>query len=199
MTPEESMKYRNSLREKAPNLTREEKEWLYCNPAYSQLYGTEYLRQDIVELEKNTMYRLKIACLHMESAYPIMPVLFIPECHKGYIQFDPSPYPGLFDKKQKKSVHLSIRLGKEHPAWFYFRSDGGMLGVEYACFIPAENNMSRWWESVAFPELAMKAERTSKNMVQYSCKAGGRRPELLNAPPAFDKYVFTIEWQQVNE
>ncbi len=199
MTPEESMKYRISLRQKAGRLTQEEKEWLYCHPAYSQRYGTNYLQQDIIELEPDTLYRLKLSCLYLHDSYPIVPILFIPECHKGYVQFDPTPYPGLFAEKQKKSVHLNIRLGTEHPAWFFFCSNGGLLGVEYGCFIPAENQMSRWWESIAFPDLAMKAERLQDNLIQYSCKAGGRRPELMDAPPAFDKYVFTIEWEKLGE
>ena len=198
MNPEESMMYRKSLLERSrASLSEEEKTWLECNPAYSRKYGTDYYRKDVINIEPNIEYHILLTCLHYERSFPIVPTLAIPECHKGYIMLDESFYREYPQIKAKKSTKLSVRLGDRLPGHFLVQSDGGMLIVSFQCWIPETDGLSRWWESTAFPDLAMTREMIAPNKIQYGCNAAGNRKEFIESPSGFDKFIFSVEWTPV--
>ncbi len=203
MNPTESMEYRESLYAKGnENWTEEDRRWIACNPYYSKNFGEEYYRKDVIKLIPNTKYLITLKCLHHEPSYPIVPVLSIPECHSGYVRVDVDRYPDIppFNKVPRKlSTKLSVRVWEQVPGYLLHESDGGILCISFQAFIPVEQViLSRWWESTDLSSLAMTREQVSSNQIRYGCNSAGRRPELLNAPPAFDKYIFTVEWEPVS-
>ena len=150
VNPTESVAYRKSLLEKGrKEMTMEEKEWLECNPVYVIKNDKLYYKRDILELPRNCKCKLTVECVHSESAYPTVPTLSIPNGYNGYITVNAEKYPG----------HL------------FCESNTGLLAVSFQSWIPAELKMSRWWESTAFPDLAMTRTEIAPNKIQYACNA----------------------------
>ena len=176
-------------------MTMEEKEWLECNPVYVIKNDKLYYKRDILELPRNCKCKLTVECVHSESAYPTVPTLSIPNGYNGYITVNAEKYPQIPNLSTKKSSKLSIRIAEKYPGHLFCESNTGLLAVSFQSWIPAELKMSRWWESTAFPDLAMTRTEIAPNKIQYACNAAGRRVEFQDKPSDFDKYVFTVEWE----
>ncbi len=199
MNPTESVAYRKSLLEKGrKEMTMEEKEWLECTPVYVIKNDKLYYKRDILELPRNCKCKLTVECVHSESAYPTVPTLSIPNGYNGYITVNAEKYPQIPNLSTKKSSKLSIRIAEKYPGHLFCESNTGLLAVSFQSWIPAELKMSRWWESTAFPDLAMTRTEIAPNKIQYACNAAGRRVEFQDKPSDFDKYVFTVEWETLD-
>ena len=199
VNPTESVAYRKSLLEKGrKEMTMEEKEWLECNPVYVIKNDKLYYKRDILELPRNCKCKLTVECVHSESAYPTVPTLSIPNGYNGYITVNAEKYPQIPNLSTKKSSKLSIRIAEKYPGHLFCESNTGLLAVSFQSWIPAELKMSRWWQSTAFPDLAMTRTEIAPNKIQYACNAAGRRVEFQDKPSDFDKYVFTVEWETLD-
>ena len=168
------------------------------NPVYVIKNDKLYYKRDILEIPQNCKCKLTVECVHSESAYPTVPTLSIPNGYNGYITVNAEKYPQIPNLSTKKSSKLSIRIAEKYPGHLFCESNTGLLAVSFQSWIPAELKMSRWWESTAFPDLAMTRTEIAPNKIQYACNAAGRRVEFQDKPSDFDKYVFTVEWETLD-
>lgn len=202
MEPSESLAYRNALREKAYKsikITDEEKLWLYTNPVYSRRYGPAYFQKDIITLKPNKKYLVEVTCLHFEKDSPIVPTLSITMKSRGSLTLDADFHQSDLLQLLRPSRKVSFRMDKEHAARVVFKSNSGLLGITYQCWIPKPAGMSRWWESSLLDSLAFTKEIISENKVKYGCCSGayamqGQEPE----EDTFGKFVFTVEWTEIS-
>jgi hypothetical protein len=196
MDKQESQTYRNQLLQKAyagAKLSTEENFWLRANPCYSNRFGLDYLRKDIISLEPNQKYLLQLSCQMQDPTVSIVPIISIPT-GKGMLTLDKNFHHGLDKDSFRPRKKMALVVEPNQPAHILFKSSEGLLAVTYHCLVKAKNGVtSIWWESMEAESLAMKKEAIEDNAIQYGCCGAGGKPEDIHDEDFFRRYIFTIQ------
>ncbi len=172
-------------------LLPEERNWLKTHPAYNQELGYPYLIKDILHLDTNVWYAIKLRIESSDYNDRIIPIISSP-AERGQIV----PVTELTDLSGNKV------LGRPAKSFEFlwepdndiiqikFRSSSGLLAIEYLCdYFDKEANMKIRCRSLSSNfAFAMHKEIIKNNAVRYFCKA----------PTAnkFDALVFTVQWMK---
>lgn len=192
MNPENIIRRNNLFAKLQKNeaLQLSDRLWLQDNPIPSSRYGAPWIIADVIPLEPGKEHIITIQCQKISQPYPIVPTFTIPFEKGGYIQLK-----AVVDAKgpvqnMKQSTKLSFRMLPGITAALQCRSDSGLLMVSYQGWVPDNQPIPMWFESIACNRFAMKKEVISENMIAYSC---------CGADGTEDVFQFLVNWYSVDQ
>lgn len=195
MNVENEIEYRQQLLKAlcdGKKIKKDDKEWLETHTAYSDKYGYPFVVKDVIELIPNVEYIIRVELIAENGEHKISPIFIIP-LKKGHIRSDYTVKDiyGKVSNKNTISV-LSTSNSKHNPnCEFKCLSKTGLLSISYECETTDYRGIKYMMDSTFAEPLAMKKVNVADNKIQYSCSDFESEE--------FDKYIFTVEWIEVNK
>lgn len=182
---------------KGETLSLEERLWLHANPIYSPRYGKPYIVADMLPLEPGQEYAITVSCLADDQNHPIVPTFTIPFEKGGYLHLAAVAKSDQDFRKMRDSTKFSMRMISGITAVLRCRSDSGILMVSYQGWVPDNQPMPLWFESIRCPRFAMEREILSDNMVRYGCCGADTTADTLHGEDTFSRFRFAVNWYSV--
>lgn len=196
----ETISKRNALMQRIQNdelLSQEDRLWLQEHPFYSPRYGKPYIIADMIAVPPGEDVVLTIQCTQDDQNHPIVPTFTIPFEKNGFVKLAAVANSTQDFRKMRKSAKLSLRMIQGITATLRCRSDSGLIMASYQGWVPDNQPMPLWFESIQCPRFAMKKTVLSENLIQYGCCGADMTPEQLDDPEAFGRFEFLINWYSV--
>lgn len=195
MNYREEIEYRNEILARVRNgekVTSMEQQWLLTHRIYNRSMGYPYLNTDIIQLQPNINYCVRIKVESMTFDRRILPVITVPGGRGKIVANSLCSYSNDNVKSKKIVKMLGILIDKTHKETeITYQSDLGVLGVSFECeyFDEKQQLIIRKNSNVGDPNFAMFSETLANNKMIYQCK-----------PPMekdFESFIFSIEWNPI--
>lgn len=196
----ENITRRNALMQRIQSgerLSHEERLWLQAHPIYSTRYGQPYIICDMLSVEPGREVAITVTCLQDDPDHPIVRTFTIPFEQNGFIRLAAVATSDQDFRKMRNSTKFSMRMISGITAVLRCRSDSGILMVSYQGWVPDNQPIPMWFETIRCPRFAMEKTVISENMVQYGCCGADMTSEELSQEDAFDKFRFAVNWYTV--
>ena len=171
----------------------EDRAWFQQHPFYSSRYGVPYIIADMLPVEPGADMAVTVQCLQDDPAHPIVPTFTIPFEKNGFVKLAGVAHSDQDFRKMRESTKLSLRTIRGITATLRCRSDSGLLMVTYQGWVPQNQPMPLWAESIRYPGFAMKKTVLSENLIRYDCCGAdmeGNEPEEEH----FSRFSFLVNW-----
>ena len=178
-------------------LPEEDRFWLQEHPFYSSRYGKPYIIADMVAVEPGKEIAVTLQCIGEDPNHPIVPTFTIPFEKNGFIKLAGVANSNQDFRQMRKSTKLSLRMIKGITATLRCRSESGLLMVSYQGWVPDNEPMPLWFESIHCPRFAMKKTVLSENLIQYGCCGADMRAEALEETDSFRRFEFLLNWYAI--
>jgi len=182
--------YRNEILSRARNgerISSDERLWLSTHRLFNRLLGDPYLNVDIIHLQQNIDYCIRVKIETMAYPYRILPVITVPG-GKGRITPNKLMDNNLQGVSKKDVKMLGVLLNSKHDETeIIYRSALGLMGISFECdyYDDKQHIMVRKDSNTGDPQFAMVREIISKNKIVYKCK--------MPMTDSFENFVFSIE------
>lgn len=175
-------------------ITPDDRLWLATHPIFNRSLGYPYLNADIISLQPNQTFLIRIEVEACSYPSRILPVLTVPG-KKGAI----IPSKLLMDRSGNLLSRKPVRMlgvlvdGDNQNAEVHYQSAFGLLGISFECeYYDCKQHLTiREDSNTGNPCFAMYCEKCADNKVLYKCKP----PGLDN----FESFCFSVEWFRLEE
>lgn len=166
--------------------------WLQSHPIYSSRYGAPYIIADMIAVEPAKETAITIQCLRMDPQHPIVPTFTIPFEQGGSLRLAAVVQSNTDFRNMRQSTKLSFRMTNHITAVLRCKSDPGVLMVSYQGWVPDNQPLPMWFESVKNNRFAMVKTVVSDNLIRYGCC--GSDDLDSNCDDHFNKFQFLVNW-----
>lgn len=194
---QEEIQYRKEILDKVRNgnkVTVAERRWLQTHPVYNRMLDYPYINTDIISLEPNVKYRVRVNFESATYSGRIIPGITVP-LGEGGILTDFS----VIDIRGRETARKPIKMlgcqidPERREIEFLYWTRIGLMGIWYECeyFDDKQRLMIRQSSNTGNAGYAMIRELLAENKIRYRCK--------IPTKDSFDGLVFSIKWEKVQE